>query len=470
MNKRNFGASRGVFCTGALVLFSLMASGGAFATTSNLSSGSPAQYTPDVSYTLRTSIGRGGMSFIGVGGKIDGVVNPTLRAREGDIVQITLIDGDGAEHDISVPRFGALSSHVLGQGASTTVVFRAGKSGVYNYFCTLPGHRAAGMEGKIIVGEEREATASSAPQAPSIVRVPTELPAPVGDRAPQTVKVNLITEEVTGALADGVNYTYWTYNGKVPGPMIRVRTGDTVQLTLSNSRSSRMIHSIDLHAVIGPGGGSAVLQVPPGKSKTLIFKATRPGLFVYHCATPMVAEHISNGMFGMILVEPPGGLPKVDREFYVMQNELYTTGSFGSHGHQDFDVAKLLAEQPTYMVFNGSVGALTTQHPLTAKVGDTVRIFFGDAGPNLTSSFHVIGEIMDDVWAWGSLSNPPLRDIQTISVPPGGAVISQFKVHVPGRYILVDHALGRMEQGLAGYLQVSGPPNPALYRSSAGAR
>ena len=355
------------------------------------------------------------MHFVGAGGSIKGVRNPTLHVAEGQLVRITLINGDGAEHDISVPAFDALSKRVATRGTSTTIEFRAGKSGTFVYYCTVPGHRGAGMEGKIVVGDG--GGAASGIRAASIVRSPTDLPPPVGARAPRLVEVRLVTREVRAHLAPGVSYIYWTFNGKVPGPLIRTRVGDTVQLTLTNAAGSRMVHSIDLHAVTGPGGGSALLQVAPGKSKTITFKVTRPGIFVYHCATPMVAEHIASGMFGMILVEPPGGLPRVRHEYYVMQNEMYTSEAYGPPGQQSFDAAGMLAEQPTYVVFNGAVGALTTQHPLKAKVGDTVRIYFGDAGPNLTSSFHVIGEIMDKVWAWGSLSNPPLRDIQTISVP-----------------------------------------------------
>lgn len=226
-----------------------------------------------------------------------------------------------------------------------------------------------------------------------------------------------------------------------------------------------MIHSIDLHAVTGPGGGAKLLQVPPGGSKTISFKALKPGLFVYHCATPMVAQHIANGMYGMILVEPKGGLPKVDHEFYVMQGELYTTGAFNQHGHQEFDIQKLLEEQPTYFVYNGAVGALTHDHPMHAKVGDTIRIYFGVGGPNMTSSFHMIGEIMDRVWPWGSIATPPDHDVQTISVPPGGAAVADFELQVPGTYLVVDHALSRLEKGLVGHLIVSGKQNPAIYKA-----
>ena len=193
------------------------------------------------------------------------------------------------------------------------------------------------------------------------------------------------------------------------------------------------------------------------------WKAMVPGLFVYHCATPMVAEHIANGMYGLILVEPEGGLPPVDHEFYVMQGEIYTDAPHGQHGSQEFSVEKLLNEKPEYFVFNGSVGALSKLHPMRAKVGETVRIFFGVGGPNFTSSFHVVGEIFDRVYSLGGLKTEPLEGIQTVMVPAGGAVIVDFKVDVPGNYTLVDHALARVEKGLSGILNVEGPPNEQIY-------
>ena len=195
----------------------------------------------------------------------------------------------------------------------------------------------------------------------------------------------------------------------------------------------------------------------------MTWKALVPGLYVYHCATPMVAEHIANGMYGLILVEPEEGLPPVDREFYVMQGEIYTDAPFGQLGSQQFSVEKLLAEQPEYFVFNGSVGSISKLHRLHAKVGETVRIFFGVGGPNFTSSFHVIGEIFDRVYLLGGVISPPLQGIQTVTVPPGGAVITEFKVEVPGNYTLVDHALARAERGLVGVLSVEGPPNKDIY-------
>ena len=192
-----------------------------------------------------------------------------------------------------------------------------------------------------------------------ISREPTDLPPPIGKREPQTVRVDLVSVEVEGRLAEGTTFGYWTFNGKVPGPFLRVRVGDTIDVHLKNSADSSMIHSVDFHAATGPGGGAAALQVDPGDEKSMTFKALVPGLYVYHCATPMVAEHIANGMYGLILVEPEDGLPPVDHEFYVMQGEIYTDVPFGQHGSQEFSVEKLLNERPEYFVFNGSVGALS---------------------------------------------------------------------------------------------------------------
>jgi nitrite reductase (NO-forming) len=258
-----------------------------------------------------------------------------------------------------------------------------------------------------------------------------------------------------------------TFGGTIPGPFIRVRVGDTVELTLKNPASSSMTHSIDLHAVTGPGGGASVTQVAPGQQKTFTFKALTPGLFVYHCASPLIAQHIASGMYGMILVEPEGGLPPVDREFYVMQGELYTQQPFGSQGLLAPSDEKLLDEKPEYFVLNGAVGALTTQHPLHAAAGQTVRIFFGVGGPNFTSSFHIVGEMFDKVYNQGSLTSPPLTDVQTTLVPAGGSTVVELKLEVPGDYMLMDHSLSRADRGLSGDLIVEGDPRPDLFHPGA---
>jgi nitrite reductase (NO-forming) len=277
--------------------------------------------------------------------------------------------------------------------------------------------------------------------------------------------VDLEAVEIVGQLADGTTYPYMTFNGKVPGPFIRVRVGDTVEVHLKNAPNSHMTHSIDLHAVTGPGGGAGVMQVPPGEEKSFTFKALKPGLYVYHCATPMMALHIASGMYGMILVEPEGGLPEVDREFYVMQGEIYTLQPFGSRGPQSLSEEKLLAEQPDYFVFNGSVDALSKLKPLRARVGETVRIFFGVGGPNFTSSFHVVGEIFDRVYNQASLTAPPLTDVQTTLVPVGGATVVEIKLDVPGEYTLMDHSASRAERGLMGRLMVTGDERPDLFHA-----
>lgn len=424
----------------------------------------PAEAT--VSFTLETAIHEGRMAFKGVGGSLDGVINPELRVNPGDIVQINLVNGDGAEHDIGLPDFDAVSDSIAGKGNQTQLIFKADREGVFAYYCTIPGHRQAGMEGKLVVGDPQlaaKAIAASQAVAASIVGDPADVPAPIGNRGPQTVRVGLEAVELEGQLADGSTYTYWTFNGTVPGPFLRVRVGDQVEVHLKNAADSAMAHSVDFHAVTGPGGGAAVTQTAPGQETQFTFKALNPGLYVYHCATPMVAHHLANGMYGLILVEPEGGLPEVDHEFYVMQGEIYTEQPFGAPGALTFSQEKLLNETPEYYVFNGAVGALTETAPLKAQVGETVRIFFGVGGPNRTSSFHVIGEILDRVYDQASLTSAPLTDVQTILVPAGGAAMVEFTLEVPGRYILVDHALSRLERGLAGYLLVEGPDQPEIF-------
>ena len=419
-------------------------------------------YLPDITYTLRTSISDGKLVFIGVTGSIIDQVNPDLHVPENAVVQINLINDDGAIHDIAIPEFNAKSDEIMGKGSATAIVFRAVKSGVFEYLCTLPGHKAAGMFGRLIVGDPPEEVEID---ALDIAQDPTAVGTPVGDREPEHVTIDLETTEVLGFLAPGSTYRYWTFNNKVPGPFIRVREGDTVTINMKNAEDSNHIHSIDLHSVTGPGGGAAVTQAGPGQTKSFTFKAMQPGLYVYHCATPMVAQHITNGMYGMILVEPEGGLEPVDREFYIMQGELYTAQKHGAPGHQEFSLEKLLDERPEHLMFNGTMDALTGSHKLQANVGETVRIFFGVGGPNLTSSFHVIGEIFDKVYNQGSLTSPPLTDVQTTLVPPGGSTMVEFKLDVPGNYILVDHALSRAEKGLSGILEVTGEENPEIFQS-----
>ena len=288
------------------------------------------------------------------------------------------------------------------------------------------------------------------------------VPPPIERTRPRRMVVNMETQEVVQRLADGVDYTFWTFGGEVPGQFVRVRVGDVVEFHLNNRPDSRMPHNIDLHAVTGPGGGASASFVNPGESATFVFKALNPGLYVYHCATAPVGMHVANGMYGLILVEPEGGLSPVDREYYVMQGEFYTAGGYGEGGLQPFSMAKALAEEPDYVVFNGAVGSLTGDAALTTTVGETVRLFVGNGGPNLISSFHVIGEIFDRVHTEGG--SAVTQNVQTTLVPPGGAAIVEFEMQVPGDYIMVDHAIFRaFNKGALGIIAATGPGDSLVY-------
>ncbi len=296
----------------------------------------------------------------------------------------------------------------------------------------------------------------------AVLTSPPHVPPPITRNHPTHVTVRMEVKEEVGRLADGVEYTFWTFGGTVPGSFIRVRVGDEVTFHLSNHPDNKMPHNIDLHAVTGPGGGAAASFVAPGHTAQFSFKVLNPGLYVYHCATAPVGMHIANGMYGLILVEPKGGLPKVDREYYVMQGDFYTRGKYGEAGLQPFDMEKAIHEDADYVLFNGSVGALTGDNALTAKTGETVRLFVGNGGPNLISSFHIIGEIFDVVrHEAGETVN---TNVQTTLVPAGGATVVEFKLEVPGTFILVDHAIFRtFNKGALGMLKVTGEDDKIVY-------
>ncbi len=290
-----------------------------------------------------------------------------------------------------------------------------------------------------------------------------EVPAPITRSHASRVVVDMEVTEAVKELADGVQYTFWTFGGEAPGPMIRVREGDLVEFNLHNQHGNDVPHNIDLHAVTGTGGGAEASLVSPGKSASFEFRAIKPGLYVYHCATAPVGLHIANGMYGLILVQPKDGLPTVDREYYVMQSEFYTIGKHMESGLQPFSMDKALAETPDYVVFNGGVGALMDDGALQGAVGETVRLYVGNAGPNLTSSFHVIGEMFDKVYAEGGTALAQ-ENVQTTLIPAGGSTIVDFELDVPGTYKLVDHAIFRaVNKGAIGLLEAVGPANEAIY-------
>ncbi|MDP2653168.1 MAG: multicopper oxidase domain-containing protein [Candidatus Omnitrophota bacterium] len=331
----------------------------------------------------------------------------------------------------------------------------------------------------------------------AIVTYAPEVPPPIKRKKPAVVEVHLNSSVQIAEIKQGLQYKYWTFDDHVPGPFIRARVGDTLEIHHTSTDASGMPHNVDFHAVTGPGGGAPVTTVVKGEKRVAWFKLLTPGLYIYHCAAPPVMDHIANGMYGLILVEPAKGLPKVDREFYVLQSEFYTNKiasmeakpvDHEHHGDKKEEAAEDefwgdeagaetgptllefshqagLDEHPTFVVFNGKYGSLMGEGALKAKVGEKVRIYFGNAGPNLISSFHVIGEIFDKVYREGDLISPPGQGIQSTLVPTGGATVVEFALDVPGTYTLVDHAIFRVEKGAVGFLNVEGPSNPDIFVS-----
>ncbi len=289
---------------------------------------------------------------------------------------------------------------------------------------------------------------------------PKNIPAPTTPDSTGVIHISLTAKEVISEIAPGIYFNYWTFNKQVPGPFLRVREGDTIELSLTNDPSSLHHHNIDLHAVTGQGGGASLTDVNPGETKVFRWKALNPGLYVYHCAMPNVSTHNSHGQYGLILVEPKDGLPKVDKEFYIMQGELYTEGQLGKKGLVPFDSEALLVGNPNYVTFNGKIESVPR---MQAQVGEKVRIYVGNGGVNLISSFHVIGEIFDTVYPEANIGGVVEHNVQTTAVLPGGASIVEFTVDVPGKYLLVDHALARMNKGAWAVLEVTGEPKPEIF-------
>ncbi len=330
--------------------------------------------------------------------------------------------------------------------------------------------QAAAMETDVAADTTAAQNPSDTPGEPEVMQgeemaVLTDaphVPPPITRKHPTKVTIHLEVTEVVKRLSDGVDYTFWTFGGSVPGKFMRIREGDYVEFHLANHPDSKMPHNIDLHAVTGPGGGAAASFTTPGHESVFSFTALNPGLYVYHCATAPVGMHIANGMYGLILVEPKEGLPPVDREYYVMQSEFYTKGAYGEGGLQPFDMEKALREDADYVVFNGSVGAMAGDNAPTARVGETVRLFIGNGGPNLVSSFHVIGEIFDKVYVeGGSYVN---ENVQSTMVPAGGSAIVEFKLDAPGTYILVDHSIFRaFNKGAIAMIKAEGDEAQLVY-------
>ena len=313
-------------------------------------------------------------------------------------------------------------------------------------------HSSASASLEPIVGEELAATAA----APNV-------PPPLTRNHATKVILNIEVKEHVQTLADGVTYTYWTFGDDAPGRFIRVREGDLVETHFSNHPDNMFSHNVDFHAASGPEGGGDASFIAPGHTTTFSWRAMQPGLFLYHCVAAPAGLHIANGMYGLLLVEPKGGLPKIDKEFFVVQGEFYTRGAYGERGQQEFSMEKALKEQPDYVVFNGHVGALMGDHALRVKTAQSVRLYLGNPGPSLVSSFHVVGGIFSNVYGEGG-STVNQHNVQTTVIPVGGAAMVEMVADVPGNYTIVDHAMFRaFNKGAMGLLEVDGAPRTELF-------
>jgi len=297
----------------------------------------------------------------------------------------------------------------------------------------------------------------------AVVTYAPVVPPPITRDYPVKLRLKMNTEIVKLPVDEVYSYEFWSFNGKVPGPVIRVREGDILEVTHTNNDPSGMLHNIDFHAVTGPGGGAPLLTVEKGETKTATFKILRPGLFIYHCAVEPIGVHISNGMYGAIIVDPVESLPKVDREYIIYQSEIYGEPPKDGGHVLEFSYENALAAQPNYVVFNGRVGSMGEATPITGKTGETIRLWVSNIGPNLFSAFHVIGAVFDRVYKDGDIVTPPTRSTQVVTIPPGGSAIVDLQVPVPGTYTLIDHSIFRVDKGAVGFLSVSGEPRPDLY-------
>ena len=334
--------------------------------------------------------------------------------------------------------------------------------------CTANAPTAAETE-----RQRRTMEQQSKPTVDRVAADPADIPGPIQRSSPETVEVTLRPEEVTAEIESGVTFDYMTYNGQVPGPFIRVRERDTVDLTFENPAENALPHNVDFHAVAGPGGGAEATMTAPGETARLRFKATYPGAYIYHCAVPNLDMHISAGMFGIILVEPEGGMPDVDHELYLGQHEIYTDKPAGEEGKHRFDMASMKREEPTYVVMNGEQYAMTPDvhgPAATVSTGDTARVYFVTGGPNLTSSFHPIGNVWEELYPEGSLSADPQTHIQTKPVVPGSTTVVTMNFPVPGKFKLVDHALSRVaRKGCMAIVTAEGEEDPEIFDPDPGA-
>ncbi len=274
-------------------------------------------------------------------------------------------------------------------------------------------------------------------------------PTPAGPVA----NIHLTLKDMTVQIAPGIKYNTWSFSGHgAPGPILHVREGQLVKMTLTNGGA--IPHSIDFHAArIAPN--VAFRDVDPGESFSFQFRATDPGVFMYHCGTKPVLMHIANGMYGAIVVSPKKPLPAVDKDYVLVASEWYMTTD-GIKQPASFDMAKAHTMEPDWTTFNGYANQYVT-HPLTAKPGERVRLWVVAAGPTLDTDFHVVGTIFDRAWPNANVTGTPQRGVQTVQVPAGGGGVFDVKIDEPGLYPFVSHAFAHVDLGQVGLLKVGHP-------------
>jgi nitrite reductase (NO-forming) len=402
-------------------------------------SGPSYPHSGDMAFTLRAYLS----GFVGVGGTIDGLTDPAIYVLWGTTVTITLVDGEEMEHSLTVGGYDVTTPYVSYINDSASLTFQATVEGAFEYYCPIPGHAAAGMKGTMIVGNR-----SGTPIGPEVPRTtgriaadPTALPPPIGRSTPATVNVSLHAVPETAEIEPGVSYTYWTYNGTVPGPFLRVRAGDTVAVTLTNDRNSSANRSVEFPAFLGPHGGVAIANATPGGQGTVTFTATVPGLYLYESGPPNAPEGVANGMFGLLLVQPTVGLPSVGEELYLMESALYLHWPAHTPGGQVFNGTALLDDEPAYEVFNGAYGAFTGSNALSVPVNTTFRLFVGNAGPTDFASLQLLGGTFNETYLNGDLSDPPANGLATVPIAPGGTAVIDCTITRAGTYTLEDSQL-----------------------------
>lgn len=348
--------------------------------------------------------------------------------------------------------------------------------GGLEFLCSIPGHSDAGMTGAIrtpgsaataaagagaTMGDAGEEIAADPDAPPYELHDPT-VPArgqgngvtlvPGGaDDGGDLIEVEMVVEEKLMTVAEGYQQLVWTFNGTIPGPVIRTEVGDTVRVHLVNPAEATVSHSVDFHAS-QVAWNDEMRSIAPGEDLVYEFTTDYAGVWMYHCGTDPVLHHIANGMFGMVIVEPEGGLPPIDHEYFLVQNEWY----LGPQGEvSSFAKANQAAPEPDFVMFNG-VAFQYLDHPIEVPTGADVRLYVLDVGPSIDSSFHIVGTIFHDVIKEGmhlTARNDGNWGSQAVDLAPAQGAIIELRTAEDGLYPIVTHAFNLPGRGALGLLQ-----------------